>query len=154
KELTLPLSLLTIPPSAIVSAPVPPLPTERPPLTVQVEFAPVTITVPCEPAADPIRPPTELTGLVLVLSVPPLAIVSAPVLELQPVTFEAKPPGVPTPVPPLGATMSMIAPPLGRPGGFQLPGVNQSEETAPIQLDCARVDDVAASNAAVHGRRH
>src|SRR5262249_50906479 len=37
--------------------------------------------------------------------------------------------------------------PVGTPA-VQLPAVNQSEEIAPVQTVCARVDDVAASNAA------
>src|SRR5215831_3492150 len=45
-----PPEVLTVPPSAIVSVPVPPnMPTVRNPLLDQVEPAPVTVTVPCEP---------------------------------------------------------------------------------------------------------
>ena len=49
--LTVPFTL-TVPPSAIVSVPVPTLPMVVPPV-VQVEPAPVTVTVPCEPASLP-----------------------------------------------------------------------------------------------------
>ncbi len=46
---TKPIALLTRPPSAMVSAPVPALPTKRFPPLVQVE--PVPVTVPCEPVS-------------------------------------------------------------------------------------------------------
>ena len=44
---------LTTPPSAIVSVPVPRLPMFTPELLLQMEPAPVTVTVPCEPAPLP-----------------------------------------------------------------------------------------------------
>ena len=43
----------TMPPSAIVSVPVPRLPMFTPELLLQLEPAPVTVTVPCEPAPLP-----------------------------------------------------------------------------------------------------
>jgi hypothetical protein len=45
--------LVTVPPSATVSVPVPKLPMLTPELLLQVEPAPVTVTVPCEPAPLP-----------------------------------------------------------------------------------------------------
>ena len=49
-----------------------------------------------------------------------------------------------------GVTVLMFASSvcLGTIAGAQLPPKNQSEETAPVQFVWARVDDVAASNAA------
>ena len=42
---------MTVPPSAIVSVPVPKLPMFTPELLLQVEPAPVTVTVPCRAGA-------------------------------------------------------------------------------------------------------
>ena len=67
-----------MPPSAIVSVPVPKLPTFTPELLLQVEPAPVTVAVPCEPTALPML---AMTGVVL-MTVPPFAIVSEPVPRL------------------------------------------------------------------------
>src|SRR5262249_22050607 len=136
--------LLTVPPSAIVSVPVPKPPTTVPRL-VQVEPAPVTVAVPCEPALLPTTPRPKM-----LLTVPPLWIVSAPVPFWPTKTTWAVAPAVPTTAA-FGVTVSMNADvptgPIGTPA-VQLPGVNQSEEIAPVQKVCARVDDVAASNAA------
>ena len=61
--------LLTVPPFAIVSEPLPKLPILSPPgltgLLFQLEPGPVTVTVPVEPAAKPMEPPPPL------LTVPP-----------------------------------------------------------------------------------
>ena len=51
-----------MPPSAIVSVPVPKLPMFTPERLLQMEPAPVTVTVPCEPAALPML---ALTGVIL-----------------------------------------------------------------------------------------
>ena len=64
-----------MPPSAIVSVPVPSLPMFTPKLLLQVEPAPVTVTVPREPANSPML---ALLGVSL-MTVPPFAIVSVPV---------------------------------------------------------------------------
>ncbi len=69
---------LTMPPSAIVSVPVPRLPMMTPELLLQVEPAPVTITVPVEPG----NAPTLAMKAVLLLTVPPFAIVSEPLPKL------------------------------------------------------------------------
>ena len=75
---TPPATLLTFPPPAIVSVPAPALPTLRPELLVKVEFAPVTVTVPVEPAPLPMF----AVKTVLLLTVPPFVIVSEPVPKL------------------------------------------------------------------------
>ena len=67
-----------MPPSAIVSVPVPRLPMFTPELLFQMEPAPATLTVPSEPAPWPmlaVKP-------VLLLTVPPFVIVSEPVPKL------------------------------------------------------------------------
>ena len=53
---------MTLPPFAIVRVPVPKPPILSPPLgpLIQLEPAPVTITVPVEPADCPIEPPVLL----------------------------------------------------------------------------------------------
>ena len=54
---------MTLPPFAIVSVPVPKVPILSPPtglLLVQMEPGPVTVTVPVEPADNPIEPPPLL----------------------------------------------------------------------------------------------
>ena len=66
---------LTMPPSATVSVPVPSLPMFTPKLLLQVESAPVTVTVPREPANSPML---AVLGVSL-MTVPPFAIVSVPV---------------------------------------------------------------------------
>src|ERR1700761_2248402 len=70
---------LTVPPARIDSDPVPPLPTERPPrlappVMVQVELEPTTLTVPLLPASWPIVPATLVT-------VPPFCTIIVPRLE-------------------------------------------------------------------------
>ena len=71
------------------------LPTLRPELLLQAEPVPVTITVPCEPAALPML----AVKAVLLLTVPPLAIVSVPKPELPMLRpppgllFQVNPPG-------------------------------------------------------------
>ena len=129
--------LFTVPPFWMVSVPVPRPPTTRP-LVVHVEPGSVTVTVPCEPGKLPTAPrPTR--GI---FTVPPLWIVSAPVPFWPTVRFCASPPGLATTVG-FGDTVLMLAlvPAVGTPA-FQLPAVNQSEETAPVQFVWARVDDV------------
>ena len=46
----------TLPPASMFSVPVPEKPTNRSPVLVQVEPAPVTVAVPVEPAPWPIEP--------------------------------------------------------------------------------------------------
>ena len=75
-----------MPPSAIVSVPVPRLPMFTPELLIQVEPAPVTLTVPSEPAPWPML----AAKAVLLLTVPPFVIVSEPVPKLPILS----PPGV------------------------------------------------------------
>ncbi len=67
-------SLMTVPPFAIVSVPVPKAPILSPPpgLLFQVEPGPVTVTVPVEPGDNPIEPPPPL------FTVPPSSMVSVP----------------------------------------------------------------------------
>ena len=191
--------LMTIPPLAIVSVPVPKLPTLSPPpgLLFQVEPGPITITVPVEPTANPTEPPPPL------FTVPPFWMVSVPLPKppttMVPVFVHVEPapdtiavprePGksptnppksvnvppfwtrsIPIPFSPtarfralapapvtavkFGVTVSMFALALvaavkGTPA-LQLPALNQSEDTAPVQLVCARADTVdAASSASV-----
>src|SRR3954454_16756033 len=69
---------VTTPPSASVSVPVPELPTFTPELLLQIEPAPATLTVPSEPALLP----TLAVSAVLLMTVPPFVIVSAPVPKL------------------------------------------------------------------------
>ena len=66
--------LMTCPPFAITSMPVPKLPTLSPPLgpLTQREPGSITVTVPVEPTDNPTEPPPPLT-------VPPLWMVSVPV---------------------------------------------------------------------------
>ena len=66
---------VTTPLSAIVSVPLPKLPMFNPELLLQVEPAPVTITVPSEPTPLPML----AAKAVLLMTVPPSAIVSVPV---------------------------------------------------------------------------
>ena len=70
---TLEVKLMTLPPLAIVSVPVPKLPILSPPLgpIIQLEAWPVTVTVPFEPADNPTEPPVLLTS-------PPSWIASVP----------------------------------------------------------------------------
>ena len=67
--------LMTVPPLAIVRVPVPELPILSPPpgLLFQMEPGPVTVTVPVEPADNPMEPPPPL------FTVPPFSMVSVPV---------------------------------------------------------------------------
>ena len=71
-------ALLTVPPFAIVRTAVPELPMLRPTLLVQLEPGPLTAAVPCEPVELPMLAVNPAT----LLSVPPFAIVSAPVPKL------------------------------------------------------------------------
>lgn len=84
----------------------------------------------------------------MLLSVPPFAIVSAPMAELPTVNWAVAPAVPPDITVGLGVTVSMFAfvAPVGTPA-LQLPGVNQSE-VAPIQLVVCAHADVAMSNAA------
>ena len=77
-----------MPPSAIVSVPVPKLPMLTPELLLQVEPAPVTVTVPSEPAPLPML----AAKAVLLMTVPPFAIVSVPVPKLP--ILSPGPPGL------------------------------------------------------------
>ena len=79
-----------MPPSAIVSVPVPRLPMFTPELLVQVEPAPATVTVPSEPAPLPML----AAKAVLLLTVPPFVIVSEPVPKLP---ILSPPPGTVVP---------------------------------------------------------
>ena len=65
-----------MPPSAIVSVPVPKLPMFTPELLLQVEPGPVTVTVPC---CEPALLPMLAAKAVLLMTIPPFAIVSVPV---------------------------------------------------------------------------
>ena len=67
-----------MPPSAIVSVPVPRLPMLIPELLLQREPAPVTVTVPCEPAPSPML----ADKAVISMTIPPFVIVSVPVPKL------------------------------------------------------------------------
>ena len=69
---------MTLPPSAIVSVPVPELPILNPAMSLQREPAPVTVTVPCEPTAWPML----VTRGVISMTLPPFAIVRVPVPKL------------------------------------------------------------------------
>src|SRR5262245_39501430 len=100
--------LLTVPPSAIVSVPVPLRPRTNT-LPVQVEPAPVPVTVPCEPAETPTVawPP--------LITVPPLWIVSMPVPTwptLLPMMFWV---GVAVQVDPTPVTVTVPCEPAKRP---------------------------------------
>ena len=66
------LLLITAPPFAMVSAPAPKAPTLSPGLLFQMEPGPVTVTVPVEPAANPIEPPPPP------FTVPPSWMLSVP----------------------------------------------------------------------------
>jgi hypothetical protein len=123
--------LVTVPPSATVSVPVPKFPMFTPELLLQVEPAPVTVTVPCEPAR---RPMLGAKG-VLLMTLPPFAIMSVPVpklpilsppdvllihLELGPVTVTVpfEPADCPTEAPPVLFTVPpfwMVSVPVPRP---------------------------------------
>ena len=89
---------MTLPPFAIMSAPVPKLPILSPPLVplTQLEPGPVTVTVPVEPAANPMEPPALFT-------VPPSWIVRVPVPRPPTTTLPAfdqlEPPPVTVTVP-------------------------------------------------------
>ena len=67
----------TCPPPAIVTCPVPELPMTSPTLFVQVAPAPLTVTVPRALVLQPAQPPTWPSPL---LTVPPLPMLSTPVL--------------------------------------------------------------------------
>src|SRR6476620_9796008 len=122
--------------------PVPWPPTTTLPAVNQLEPAPVTNTVPSPPGRLP-TVPKEL------FNVPPVWIVSIPVPFEPTVKFWADAPALAITVA-FGVTVLMFpsvvcwgTPPI------QLPLKNQLEENCPVQLDCACVDDVAASNATV-----
>ena len=70
---------VTTPPSAMVSVPVPRLPMFSPKLLLQVEPAPVTVTAPFEPIPLPIL---AVLAAVILMTLPPFAIVSVPVPKL------------------------------------------------------------------------
>ena len=184
-------SLMTVPPFAIVSVPVPKAPTLSPPLgpLIQVEPGPVTVTAPIEPTVNPTEAPAPLFtvpwSLIIRVPVPSPPITTPPAfdqLEFNPVTvtvptppgksptvpkesanvppcwiasipvpstdkFRALPPGVSTTVG-CSDSVSMLAlvPAVGTPA-VQLPGINQSEEVAPVQSvwACAETIDAAKS---------
>ena len=74
---------MTVPPSAIVSVPMPKAPsTTLAGLVFQLEPGPVTVTVPLEPTANPTEPPMAL------FTVPPLWMVSVPVPRLPTTRFD------------------------------------------------------------------
>ena len=134
--------LFTVPPFWMVSVPVPWPPTTTVPMFVHVEPAPDTVTVPCEPGKLPTNPPTSV-------NVPPFWIVSIPVPFWPTDRFRAVAPGIATTVE-FGVTVSMFAlvATVGTPA-FQLPAVNQSEETAPVQSVWACVETVDATKSAI-----
>ena len=72
------LGVATMPPSAIVSVPVPELPILIPAMSLQREPAPVTVTVPCEPAPSPML----VRRGVISMTLPPFAIMRVPVPKL------------------------------------------------------------------------
>ena len=128
---------MTTPPSAIVSVPVPRLPMFTPELLLQVEPAPVTVTVPCEPAPLPML----AVKAVLLMTVPPFAIVSVPVpklpilspppgllFQMEPgpvtVTVPVEPAANPTEPPPLLFTVPpfwMVSVPVPKPPTTSVP---------------------------------
>src|SRR5579863_5801864 len=69
---------MTLPLSAIVSAPAPESPILIPAMSLQREPAPVTVTAPCEPAPLPML----VTRGVMSMTLPPFAIVRAPAPKL------------------------------------------------------------------------
>ena len=121
---------VTMPLFAIVSVPVPKLPMFTPELLLQMEPAPVTVTVPCEPGALP-----TLAVKAVLMTVPPFAIVSVPVpklpilspppgplFQLEPgpvtVTVPVEPEDIPTEPPPALFTVPpfwMASVPVPRP---------------------------------------
>jgi hypothetical protein len=109
---------------------------------VQVEPAPDTITVPCEPGKFPTAPLTSV-------NVPPFWMTSDPVPFEPTAKFRAVAPVFATTVG-FGVTVSMLAlvAAAGTPA-FQLPAVNQSEETVPVQLVWACVETVDAATSAI-----
>jgi hypothetical protein len=120
-----PALLITVPPFAIVSVPVPMPPTTTSAL-FHVEPAPDTITVPCEPDKLPTFPPK-------LVNVPPFWTTSIPIPLWATERFRALAPALVTVVE-FGVTASMFAlvAAVGTPA-LQLKAANQSEETAPIQ---------------------
>ena len=138
-----------MPPSAIVSVPVPKLPMFTPELLLQVEPAPVTVTVPCEPAPLPML----AAKAVLLMTLPPFAIVSVPVpklpilspppgplFQLEPgpvtVTVPVEPADCPTEPPPPLFTVPpfwMVSVPVPRPPTTTLP-VFVQVEPAPVTV--------------------
>ena len=139
----------TTPPSAIVSVPVPRLPMFTPELLLQVEPAPVTVTVPCEPAPLPML----AVKAVLLMTVPPFAIVSVPVpklpilspppgplFQMEPgpvtVTVPFEPAANPTEPPPPLFTVPpswMVSVPVPRPPTTTVPAFVQLEP-APVTV--------------------
>ena len=91
----------------MVSEPVPKRPTKSAIELVQEEPAPVTVTVPCEPVANAIKP-------FVLLTVPPFAMVSAPVplvpTESRPLLVQVEPAPVTVAVPCEPAPLPMSAP--------------------------------------------
>ena len=96
--------------------------------------------MPCDPGKLPANPPTSV-------NVPPFWIVSTPVPVWPTDRFRAVAPGIATSVE-FGVTVSTFAlvATVGTPA-FQLPAVNQSEETAPVQSVWAFVEIVDAMKA-------
>ena len=139
---------MTTPPSAIVSVPVPKLPMFTPELLLQVEPAPVTVTVPCEPAPLPML----AVKAVILMTLPPFAIVSVPVpklpilspplgplIQLEPgpvtVTVPFEPADSPTEPPPLFTVPPswIVSVPVPRPPTTTLPAFDQLEP-APVTV--------------------
>src|SRR6185369_14550867 len=110
--------LLTTPPFAMVSVPVPLVPTDSRPKLVQEEPAPVTSTAPWEPAKLPISLPAATAA-------PPAIIVALGVIVLI-------------------CTRSTA---VGTALEFQLPGVNQVVDVAPVQNVCAATGGGVAHSA-------
>ena len=97
-----------MPPSAIVSVPVPKSPMFTPELLLQVEPAPVTVTVPCEPAPSPML----AVKAVLLMTIPSFAIVSVPVPKLP---IFSPPPGLLFQVEPGPVTVTVPVEPADNP---------------------------------------
>ena len=137
-----PPELFTVPPFWMVSVPVPEPPTTTFEMFVHVEPAPDTVTVPREPGKLPTNPPKSV-------NVPPFWTTSVPIPFWPTPRFRAVAPALVTAVE-FGVTVSMFAlvAAVGTPA-FQLPAVNQSEETAPVQLVWARVETVDAAKTAI-----
>src|SRR5262249_41390940 len=96
-----------------------PVPTVRPPLLVQVEPAPVTVTVPCEPAnwpmmVPPVVPaePAPVTVTVPEPPVPPMVTPPPPVVQVEPAPVTVTVPCEPLKKPTVVKLALLTVPPL------------------------------------------